>query len=99
MRPFLFEVMRNGEWCSNVMNTQRVFNAQELVRFDGGDGRRVYVACHGKVYDLTDSVSWEGGEHHGLHYAGRDMTEEIQSAPHDVDMLEGFPVLGRYEDK
>jgi len=70
------------------------FTLAELAEYDGNGGRPVYVAYKGKVYDLSDSDLWEDGDHQGMHEAGRDMTDDIESAPHDPDELLRFPVVG-----
>ncbi|MBI4297358.1 MAG: cytochrome B5 [Chloroflexi bacterium] len=66
-----------------------------MARFDGKDGRLAYVAYEGTVYDVSSSALWEGGEHQGDHLAGRDLTADMKGAPHDVDTLQGFPVVGK----
>ncbi len=71
----------------------RRFTREELARHDGS-GKTVYVAFRGKVYDLTESFLWQKGDHQGLHRAGRDLTQELESAPHGADFLERFPVVG-----
>jgi predicted heme/steroid binding protein len=48
---------------------QQMFTRESLAHFDGRDGRPAYVAFSGRVYDLTDSVMWEGGEHESEHWA------------------------------
>jgi predicted heme/steroid binding protein len=75
------------------------FTGEQLSRFDGKDGRRVYVGYASGVYDVTDSIMWEGGGHQGEHTAGRDLTAEMDSAPHFPDELDRFPVVGRLVDK
>ena len=70
------------------------FTRGELAQFDGRDGRPAYLAYKGKVYDVSKSSLWEGGEHQGLHIAGEDMSKEISDAPHEEDVLERFPVVG-----
>lgn len=74
------------------------FTREELAGFRGDQGGPVYVAYDGKVYDVSDSPSWVDGEHQaGEHYAGHDLTAEMADAPHDPDMLDGFPVVGELE--
>jgi len=70
------------------------FTAEELATFDGKDGRAVYVAYEGLVYDLSDSPMWPGGDHEGMHAAGHDLTAEQEDAPHDVHVTD-FPQVGR----
>jgi len=43
----------------------RKFKLQELRQYDGRDGRPAYIAYKGKVYDVTDSYLWIGGDHQG----------------------------------
>jgi predicted heme/steroid binding protein len=69
------------------------FSAEELAAFDGRDGRPVYVAFQGTVYDMSGSAMWSGGDHEGLHSAGHDLTAEHDEAPHDTYVTD-FPVVG-----
>jgi len=77
---------------------QRMFTRESLAEFDGKDGRPAYVAFEGQVYDLTGSVMWEGGEHQGEHWAGADLTAEMDDAPHLPEELDAFPVVGLLAD-
>jgi predicted heme/steroid binding protein len=70
------------------------FSAEELAAFDGRDGRPVYVAYKGMVYDVSESSMWGGGDHEGVHTAGHDLTAEHDDAPHDVYVTD-FPVVGK----
>jgi predicted heme/steroid binding protein len=65
----------------------------ELARFDGREGRPAYVAYKGSIYDVTKSGMWGGGDHEGVHVAGRDLTSEHDDAPHDVYVVD-FPKVG-----
>ena len=69
------------------------FTARELAGFDGKNGRAVYVAYKGIVYDVSGSPMWSGGDHEGMHAAGRDLTQEHDAAPHDVHVTD-FPQVG-----
>jgi predicted heme/steroid binding protein len=73
---------------------QRLFTRAELSRYNGKDGAPVYVACWGKVYDVSHSFLWQTGWHQVLHEAGTDLTGELEDAPHGVEMPEKFPVVG-----
>lgn len=73
----------------------RIFTEAELGQYDGKEGRPGYVAFDGIVYDTTDSWHWKEGNHWTLHDAGRDLTIEIDDAPHTEEMLRRLPVVGR----
>lgn len=64
------------------------------MRYDGKDGRPAYIAYKGKVYDVTESYLWADGDHQGEHVAGRDLTDEIGSAPHGEEELERVKPVG-----
>lgn len=67
----------------------------ELSQHDGQDGRRAYIAVNKTIYDVTDSPLWKNGLHPPDHRAGRDLTEELSSAPHIRAVVERFPVVGQ----
>ena len=70
----------------------------ELAKHDGRDGRPASIAVSGTIYNVTASPLWPGGDHQGSHQAGRDLTEELKSAPHVRTVVERFPVVGRLEE-
>lgn len=72
----------------------RKFSKEELAHRDGKDGRQAYVAYGGKVYDVSDSLLWKGGDHQASHTAGQDLTDALEEAPHNSELLEEFPVVG-----
>jgi predicted heme/steroid binding protein len=73
-----------------------IFDPVTLAAFDGKEGKPVYVAHGGKVYDLSGSSLWKGGRHM-THSAGGDLTEAIGRAPHGEEKLEAFTAVGRYD--
>ncbi len=75
----------------------QTFTKEELSKYNGKDGKTIYIAHKGKVYDVSKSSLWDSGEHQGLHTAGADMTKDILDAPHEEDVLERFPVVGMLE--
>ncbi|NYT19869.1 MAG: cytochrome B5 [Methanosarcinales archaeon] len=74
------------------------FTKEELAKFNGKDGAKCYIAYQGKVYDVTDSILWDDGDHQGMHEAGIDLTEEMDDSPHDDDVMEEIPVIGTLID-
>lgn len=46
------------------------------------------------MYDVSSSFLWKNGNHQVLHNAGKDLTDSLEEAPHGVDLLERFPVVG-----
>lgn len=76
----------------------RKFTREELKQFDGKEGRAAYLGFKGKVYDVSKGATWEDGDHFGQHAAGMDLTEEIEMAPHEADVLSDFPVVGDLAD-
>jgi len=69
----------------------------ELAQNNGRDGRPAYIAVNGTIYDVTESPRWQNGLHPPDHQAGRDLTEELASAPHVRAVVERFPVVGTLE--
>jgi len=76
---------------------KKVFTKEELRQYDGRHGV-VYVACNGKVYDVSSSFQWQKGIHQIVHRAGIDLTEALGKAPHGSDMLVRFPIVGELRD-
>jgi len=72
---------------------------EELAKFDGRNGRAAYVAVNRTIYDVSGSQYWQEGKHQGVHQAGRDLSEELKSAPHGTKVIEGFPVVGKIKNR
>jgi predicted heme/steroid binding protein/uncharacterized membrane protein len=70
------------------------FNAAELADFNGENGKPIYIAYAGKVYDVSESKLWRHGLHMKRHGAGQDLSTDIQAAPHEADVLQRFPQVG-----
>lgn len=78
------------------MDRMREFTLQELAEFDGQDGKPVYVAFGGTVYDVSESDLWNKGSHFNRHLPANDLTEQMGSAPHGADVLDrpGIEAVG-----
>jgi predicted heme/steroid binding protein/uncharacterized membrane protein len=70
------------------------FDAQELSEYNGQNKKPVYIAHRGKVYDVSQSKLWRTGFHMRRHHAGRDLTADIQAAPHGIEVFEKYPQVG-----
>lgn len=72
----------------------RKFESKELEDYNGKNGKPAYIIYQGKVYDASDSDLWRDGEHMGLHEAGKDITEELELAPHGKEVLKRLKLIG-----
>jgi predicted heme/steroid binding protein len=72
----------------------RKFTLKELEEYDGKGGKPAYIVCKGKVYDVSESSFWMDGDHLGAHQAGKDLTEELELAPHGNEVLERVKLIG-----
>jgi predicted heme/steroid binding protein len=70
------------------------FTLEELSQYNGTGGKPAYVARKGKVYDVSASSFWLDGDHFGSHQAGKDLTEELEMAPHGAETLERTKLVG-----
>lgn len=71
------------------------FNLEELAAFNGQEpGKPVYLARDGKVYDVSNSKLWKGGNHMRRHQAGHDLSAELAAAPHGVEVFERVTQVG-----
>ena len=77
-----------------MSETKKQFTLEELQACDGSEGKPAYVAYQGRVIDVSLSERWPQGHHMGTHQAGRDLTGEIEAAPHGPEFLERFPEVG-----
>ena len=76
----------------------KLFTLDQLKQFDGKAGKPTYVAIGGKVYDVSHSDLWSGGDHQGMHSAGKNLTGEISNAPHGEEVLSKFPIIGELRE-
>jgi len=70
------------------------FDPQTLAENNGQDGKKIFIAHEGKVYDVSGSKMWKGGLHMRRHNAGADLTTDIQAAPHGTEVLARYPQVG-----
>lgn len=65
-----------------------------LSSFDGKDGRPAYVCAGGRIVDVSGSRLWMGGMHMRRHAAGKDLTSDVEAAPHGMEVLDRYPRVG-----
>jgi len=72
---------------------EKEFTLEELSQYDGSNGKPVYVAVDGKVYDLSKEAKWTGGTHFGL-TAGKDLTAQFNSCHGMSQIIDNLPQVG-----
>lgn len=75
----------------------RKFTREELSKYDGKASKEIYVAYKGNVYDMTGSDTWTDGEHYD-HEGGRDLTQQMDDAPHADEVFEEYKIIGELAD-
>jgi predicted heme/steroid binding protein len=77
-----------------------IITQHDLRRNTGERGARLWIACGGLVYDVTDCPKWRTGLHEGLHFAGQDLTDEFPEAPHKEEVFrhDCVTVVGRLQE-
>lgn len=76
------------------MTEQKKVTQQELEENNGKNGKPAYIAYKGKVYDVSQSSFWVDGDHLGMHNAGKDLTEELEMAPHREENFQRVKLVG-----
>lgn len=66
---------------------------------DGKDGRPAHIIYGGRLYDVTASKLWKEGVHMSRHFAGADLSEAMEKAPHGAEILERVKDIGPAETR
>ncbi len=70
------------------------YTRSQLALRNGQDREDIWVAYQGLIYDVKLSKLWRKGQHYE-HWAGQDLTEELEDAPHNANVFDKFEVIGR----
>jgi len=70
-----------------------IFTKSQLALRNGQEREEIWCAFKGNIYDLTDSRKWRSGRHYE-HWAGQDLTEELNKAPHTSHVFDRFKIIG-----
>jgi predicted heme/steroid binding protein len=71
-----------------------IYTRAQLALRNGQDKPEIWVAYHGMIYDVTKSRLWRNGKHYE-HWAGQDLTAELQEAPHTELVFLRFKAVGK----
>lgn len=78
----------------NFANIMETYTRSQLALRNGQDMEQIWVAYKGVIYDVTNSKMWRNGKHYE-HWAGQDLTAEMDDAPHAERVFEKFAVVGQ----
>jgi predicted heme/steroid binding protein/uncharacterized membrane protein len=73
---------------------EKEIDQEKLASCDGSEGKPTYISAGGRVIDVSGSPLWAGGTHMARHHAGRDLTADIEAAPHGTEVLDRYPQVG-----
>jgi predicted heme/steroid binding protein len=81
------------------MNSESLpsYTRSQLALRNGQDKPEIWIAFQKIIYDVTDSRLWRNGRHYE-HWAGQDLTEELELAPHTLKVFERFNAIGKLEE-
>lgn len=70
------------------------FDPESLAKFNGQEGRSIYIAHQGRVFAVSHGKFWKTGLHMKRHQSGKDLTMDIEAAPHGTEVLDRYPQVG-----
>ena len=76
------------------MDNLPTYTKSQLALRNGQDKPEIWCAFKGLIYDVSLSKLWRNGKHYE-HWAGQDLTEEMEDAPHTVNVFDKFTVIGK----
>lgn len=76
------------------MESLQEYTKSQLALRNGQDKPAIWVAYRGIIYDVSRSRLWLKGKHYE-HWAGQDLTDELQDAPHNEKVFDKFSIVGK----
>jgi predicted heme/steroid binding protein len=70
------------------------YSRSQLALRNGQDKPEIWVAFKGLIYDVSESRLWNNGKHYE-HWAGQDLTDEFEMAPHTERVFQKFKAIGK----
>jgi predicted heme/steroid binding protein len=70
------------------------YTLAQLALRNGQDREEIWCAYKGLIYDVSKSRLWRNGQHYE-HWAGQDLTQELEQAPHTDQVFERFTIIGK----
>lgn len=70
------------------------YTSSQLALRNGTDKEEIWVAYKGFIYELNKSKLWRDGKHYE-HWAGQDLTPEMELAPHTENVFDKFKIVGK----
>ena len=77
-----------------MIRSMTIVAKAELAENNGQNGKPAYIVFNGKVYDVSESPFWLYGDHMAAHQAGKDLTSEMDLAPHREETLQRVKEIG-----
>ena len=74
--------------------SQTTYSKAQLALRNGQDKPEVWVAYKGTIYNVSASRLWKNGKHYE-HWAGQDLTDELEDAPHTDKVFGKFEIIGK----
>lgn len=72
------------------------YTVAQLAIRNGQDRPEIWCAYKGLIYELNRSKLWRDGKHYE-HWAGQDLTKEMEDAPHTENVFDKWNAIGILE--
>jgi predicted heme/steroid binding protein len=79
---------------TDIFDNLPEYTRNQLALRNGQDRPEIWCAFRGLIYDLSKSRLWQKGRHYE-HWAGQDLTKELENAPHTEFVFDKFSPVGR----